>query len=293
MKDYVLFSDATLDLPGDVVEQLEIQVIPMTVNQDGTEFAHYPDCREMPLDTFYANLKNGSLPVTSQITPAMYEELFTPWLKEGKDILYICFSSGLSGTYQSSVVAAQMLMDRYPERKIVSIDSLSASVGEGLLVYLAGQKYQEGMALDDLARWVNENRMKVEHWFTVEDLFHLNRGGRLSAVSAVVGTALKIKPVLSVDEEGRLFVAAKQRGQKKAWDHMIGRLKEQAIDPRTQTVIVGHANCPESAEKLKEMLLEQGLVKDVLISQIGPVIGTHVGSGMLALVFMGRSRLHD
>ena len=210
-------------------------------------------------------------------------------MKAGKDVLYIAFSSGLSGTYNSACLIAEDLLEKYPERKIVCIDSRCASIGEGFLVYLAGKLRKEGKSFDEVADFVKENCTKVCHWFTVDDLLHLKRGGRLSGFEAAVGTALKIKPVLSVDPEGKLTVVAKVRGTKKGMDYLKERLIGDGIDATNQTVFVGHADAPEIAEQLKEQLLSEGLVKDVIISNVGPIIGTHVGSGMFALVFLGEN----
>lgn len=290
MKDYVLVSDAALDLPGYVTEAMGIEVIPMEFTVDGHSYLHYPDERELSMTEFYRLQREGKESVTSQITPIVYEDFFTPFLKEGKDILYICFSSALSGTYQSAVIASDSLSEKYPDRRICCIDSVSASIGEGLLVYQAACRKRDGYDFDALAAWVEENRMKVEHWFTVEDLFHLQRGGRLSTASAVVGTALRIRPVLNVDKEGKLIVENKVRGAKKATDYLINKLKERGVDTQSQIVCVGHADNPEEAERIRDRLLEEELVKDVVICSIGSVIGTHVGSGMMALVFMSDDR---
>lgn len=290
MGTYRIVSDATLDLPQNVIENYGIGVIPMHFTLDEQEYTHYPDERELSMTAFYDRLREGKMPATSQVTPAMYEDFFKPILDEGCDIIYIALSSGLSGTYQSSRVAADMLMDQYEDRRITCIDSVCASIGEGLLVYQAAVLQEQGMSYEELAAWIEEHKRLVEHWFTVEDLFHLNRGGRLSAVGAVVGTALKIKPVLSVDNEGKLYVASKIRGMKRSIEFLISQLSERGIDTKSQLVIVGHGDNPEMAEYLRDFLMENELVKDVLISGIGPVIGTHTGPGMVALTFMGSPR---
>ncbi len=290
MKEYVLVSDATLDLPNDIVEDLGIHVIPMQFTVDEQSYYHYPDERELSMKEFYRMLRDGKMPASSQINPSTYEEEFTPFLKEGKDIIYIALSGGLSGTYQSSVMMSRMLMERYPGSRIHCVDSICASVGEGLLVYQAGCRKRDGYDFDSLVTWIEENKELVEHWFTVEDLFHLKRGGRVSAVSAVVGTALSIKPVLTIDKEGKLYVENKIRGSKKSMDYLIGKLKENGVDTGSQVVLIGNTDNIEAAEQLKDRLMEEELVKDAIICGIGPVIGTHVGPGMLALVFMGKER---
>ncbi len=290
MKEYVLMSDATLDLPNELVEELGIVVIPMGFTVDGMQYLHYPDERELSMSAFYQMLREEKDASTSQISPSQYEEIFRPYVKEGRDIIYIALSSGLSGTHQASVLAANMLKETYPEARIHCVDSLCASVGEGALVYQAGCRKKEGYDFDSLVAWIEENKTLVQHWFTVEDLFHLQRGGRLSAVGAIVGTALHIKPVLSVDGEGKLYVENKVRGMKKGMDYLISKLKANGVDAASQVVFIGNADNPEAAEQLKDRLLKEELVKDAVICGIGPVIGAHVGPGMLALVFLGKER---
>ncbi len=289
MRDYAIVAGATCDLPDEVVQELDLDIIPMEFNIDGTVYYHYPDEREMSSREFYQKLRDGKMPTTAQLTPFVFEETFRKHLEAGRDVLAIIFSSGLSGSYNSANVAAETLQDEFPDRKIICLDSLSASIGEGLLVYHAGVKRREGMDIDTLAQWLLENRFHIGHWFTVEDLFHLNRGGRLSAVSAVVGTALKIKPVLSVDADGKLYVVAKARGAKKAFSYLLERIGQGGDQPSEQTVIVGHADNPEMAEQLKAELLSGNLAKKVIVANIGPIIGTHVGPGMLALVFLEKA----
>ncbi|MDD6036886.1 MAG: DegV family protein [Lachnospiraceae bacterium] len=286
---YVIVCGATLDLPQSIVEEYELEVIPMDVRLGENDYKFHPDEKEITCKEFYQRLRAGENAVTSQINPATFQSVFRSFLEEGKDILYIAFSSGLSGTYNSARLIAEELSEKYPERRIVCIDSLCASVGEGLLVYLAGKLRKEGKSLDEVAEWVRENHTKVCHWFPVDDLIHLKRGGRLNGFEAAVGTALKIKPVLSVDREGKLTVVAKVRGTKKGIEYLVERLKSDGIDSREQMVIVGHADAPETAAQLKDALLSEGLVKDVIVANVGPIIGTHVGGGMFALTFIGNN----
>lgn len=287
--NYVIVCGATSDLPQAIVEEYELNVIPMDVRLGEQDYKFHPDEKELTCKEFYERLRAGEDAVTSQITPAAFKEVFCSFLEAGKDVLYIAFSSGLSGTYNSARLVADDLLEKYPERKLICIDSLCASVGEGLLVYLAGKLRKEGKSIDEVADWVKENRTKVCHWFPVDDLIHLKRGGRLSGFEAVVGTALKIKPVISVDPEGKLTVVAKVRGTKKGIEYLKERLKNDGIHTSEQTVIVGHADAPETADQLKNELLSEGLVKDVILANVGPIIGTHVGGGMFALVFLGEN----
>lgn len=289
MSEYTIVSDVTLDLKQEVVDDLGIKVIPMDYHLGETTYTHYPDERELSTEKFYEQLKAGATSITSQINPVVYENFFTPLLKEGKDILYIAFSSGLSGTYNTGRMMVEEMKEKFPERTIYCIDSLCASIGEGLLVYLAAMQKKQGKSLEEVKDFVMEYRTKICHWFTVEDLHHLKRGGRLTSLEAVVGTALRICPVLSVDREGKLTVVAKVRGNKKALDYLVKRLEEDGIDTKNQTVIIGHAACKQYAENVANTLMERGIVKDVIITNIGPVIGTHTGAGMCALTFVGEN----
>ena len=287
MRDYVLVSDSTADMDVEVVKKLDVKIIPFSYSVNDNISHYYLDERDGDISEFYANMKKGAMPVTSQVNPITYNEYFEEIVSEGKDILYICFTSGLSGSYQTSILGVNMLKDKYPEANIVVVDSLCASIGQGLLMYLAAKKKQEGMGMDELEQWVLTYRKKIRHWFMVEDLFHLKRGGRVTTVEAVVGSALKIKPILSVDDEGKLFVKSKTRGVSKALDYIIERFKEEAATPETQTVVIGHADAMEKAGRLKEMVIEAGVLEEnIIIAPIGPIIGAHVGAGMAALVFV-------
>lgn len=289
MSDFCIVSDATLDLTSDMVTEADLQIVPMDFTLDHTPYCHYPDERELSSEEFYSRLKAGADSVTSQINLAAYERVFTPLLKQGKDILYICFSSGLSGTYNVACLAAKEMQEKYPERKIAVVDSLCASVGEGLLVYLAARERQQGRSLEEVQDFVLANRRRVCHWFTVEDLHHLRRGGRLTAVAAMVGSVLRVCPILSVDREGRLIVVHKSRGHKKAMEYLLRRLREDGTETKRQTIIVAHAAAPEYAQELKEMIEREGLAQEVRICRVGPVIGTHTGAGMCAVTFLGEN----
>ncbi len=288
MSNYVIVSDATLDLPVHIIEQYDIRVIPMGVDIDNVEFSHYPDERELSIEDFYSRIKAGAVSHTTQITPPAFTSYFTPILEKGIDILYIGFSSGLSSTFSSALLVAESLAEEFPDRKIYCVDTLCASVGEGLLVYRAALKKQEGLNIDELRTWVEANKTLVRHWFTVKDLYYLKRGGRISSIEAFVGTALKIRPVLSTDDKGKLVVLSKIRGTRAELDFMVGKLEAEGIGLEEQTVFIGHADDIEQAQALEQMIRSKGLVKDIVITKIGPIIGTHTGPGMLALVYMGK-----
>ncbi len=288
MDKYVIVSDATLDLPSDIINEYGIKVIPMGVSIDDVQYSHYPDEREISIEEFYARLKNGAISHTTQITPAVFMEYFTDILEQGQDILYIAFSSGLSGTYNTSQIVIRDLEQEYPDRKIYVVDSLCASVGEGLLVFNTALKKRNGMNIDELYEWVEQNKRKARHWFTVKDLFYLKRGGRINSIEAIVGTALKIRPVLSTDDQGKLTVVTKIRGSRAELDFMVTKLIEDGENLAGQTVIIGHGDDIAQAQELEKLIREKNLVQDIIISKIGPVIGTHTGPGMLALTFMGK-----
>lgn len=287
MRDYVLVSDSTADMDVEVVKKLDVKIVPFSYSINDNVYHYYLDERDGDISEFYAGMKKGMMPVTSQVNPITYKEYFEEIAAQGKDILYICFTSGMSGSYQTSLLGADMVRQKYPDVNIVVIDSLCASIGQGFLMYLAAKKKQEGMGMEELQKWILEYRKKIRHWFMVEDLFHLKRGGRVTTVEAVVGSALKIKPILSVDEDGKLFVKSKTRGVAKALDYIMERFNEEAGDIPSQTVVIGHADAIEKANRLKNMVMEAGVLEEnIIIAPIGPIIGTHVGAGMAALVFL-------
>jgi DegV family protein with EDD domain len=287
MNDYVIVSDATFDLPANIIEEYGIKVIPMGFYIDEQEYTHYPDERELSIEDFYDKLKNGSISRTTQITPTVFIDYFTALLKQGLDILYISFSSGLSGTYNTSQLIIKELREEYPERKIYGIDSLCASIGEGILVLNAALQKRNGMDIEQLCTWVEENKRRARHWFTVKDLFFLKRGGRISSIEAMIGTALKIRPVLTTDDAGKLVVNSKVRGSRAELDFMLNKLTKEGTVLSEQVIIIGHGDDLEQALELECLINSKVQVKQILISKIGPIIGTHTGPGMLALTFMG------
>jgi DegV family protein with EDD domain len=288
VQDYIIVTDATCDLPEQIVKDLNIVVLPMEFIMDNKIFTHYPDAREMSFNNFYNNLKMGSKATTTQINYNTYKSIFSRILSDGKDILYISFSSGLSGTYNGSRIVINELFDEFPHNKIYCVDSLSASIGEGLLVYLAALMRQNGLSIDELTQWVENKRFEICHWFAVDDLEHLKSGGRINGVQASIGSMLNLKPILSVDKEGKLVTITKMRGKKKSHNYLAQRLKEDGESLGNQTIIIGHAACEEDAIILKELILQENLAKDIIISNIGPIIGTHTGIGMIAVTFIGR-----
>lgn len=292
MADYQLVTDATCDMNLDLLERYHIKVIPMEVTMDdGRSFLHYPDFRNFSAGEFYSELRAGNYSKSTQISPQQFIDFFSPDLAAGLDILYICFSSQLSGTYQSALLSKDELLARFPGRRIEIIDSLCACSGEGVFALQSGiNKYERGMSLEENVSWLEENRLRVAHYFTVGDLSFLHKGGRVSATTAVVGTALNIKPMLIVDEEGKLAVVGRVRGRRAAMQRLLDMTMQTIEDAREQTLYVGHADCLDDAILLKQMVENAIACKEVVITGIGPVIGTHTGPSLLCLLSWGRGR---
>ncbi len=290
MKDYCIITDATSDMPVALIEQMNITVIPMSFEIAGMNYLHYPDGRELSPASFYQMLRSGETATTAQINFTEYFDCFERIFKQKKDILYICFSSALSSTYQSSLMAAKELMEKYPDRRIFCIDSLCASAGEGMLAYYAVLKKNEGYDIDRLREWVLDQRHQLCHWFTVADLGHLKRGGRISQVAATLGTALSIKPILHVDKKGQLTCIGKVRGRQKSIEALITQMENTCISPQEQVVFIAHGDCIDDATHLAATIKSRLQVKDVVITHIGPIIGSHTGADALTLFFFGTER---
>ena len=242
---YQIITDSGCDFTKEKYEALGLIAAPLTVNFRGET---YPDRNDDSLRDMYADLRTGEVATTSAVNPEQWQEIMEPLLEKGEDILVLAFSSGLSTTYQSASIAAQELRERYPERTISVVDSLCASLGQGLLAYYACKKRDEGLSLGELEQWLLDNRLHLCHWFTVDDLMYLKRGGRVSAATAIMGTMLNIKPVLHVDNEGHLINVSKARGRRASLLALVDRMAQTAIDPANQTVFISHGDCLEDAE---------------------------------------------
>ncbi|MCH4207272.1 MAG: DegV family protein [Solobacterium sp.] len=291
MSDYQVITDATCDMNQDILEAHHIDVIPMLVTfNDGRSFLHYPDFRNFKAKDFYDELRKGNLSHSTQITPATYLEYFSPILEAGKDILYICFSSGMSNTYESSLMAVKQLKEKYPERTIISIDSLCACGGEGVFAVQAALNKEAGMDIETNAKWLNDNKLKLAHYFTVGDLFYLHKGGRVSAATAIVGSALSIKPILIVDEEGKLKMISTAHGKRASLKKLLTMTQQTIVDPENQILYISHTDCLEDAENLKAAVKEAIPCKDVIITTVGPVVGTHTGPTHVCLFSWGTGR---
>jgi len=290
MGEYRIFTDATADIAADMmVEMPETNIIPMNVEIGGREYIYGPK-GTITAKEFYRLQREGSFATTSQITPQTYFQYFEPCLRSGKDILYLSFSSGMSGTYQSALLATEELKKEYPERKIICLDTLCASVGEGFFVREAAQKQSEGFTLEELAEWAENHRLQICHWFTVDTFEHLRHGGRVSAATAAVGTVLQIKPLLHVDDKGCLQVIGKTRGRKRSIAMQISKM-EQGWSPEVgKRVLIGHGDAPETAEILRKEISDKFPEAEIGITEIGPIIGAHTGPGMLAVIYWGNNR---
>ena len=287
MSEFIIITDSSADLPKSVACDMGVTVIPLEVNIDGIG-CKYND--EIDIKEFYGWLRDKKGAKTSAINLDRFTEVFEGFVKDGKDVIYIGFSSGLSATFMAAKNAAEELSEKYPDRKIIAVDSLCASLGQGLLVKYAVDKKNAGASIEEVAQFVEENRLNLCHWFTVEDLFFLKRGGRVSAATAVMGTVLQIKPVMHVDDAGKLINVEKARGRAASINSLFAKMKETAIDPEKQTIYISHGDCYDDAKKLADMITAEFGITDILISEVGPVIGAHSGPGTLALFFLGSKR---
>ncbi len=287
---YVIVTDSAANLTEELYESLGISVVSLCFHVDGKEYKSYEKGKKTDLQQFYNMMRNKEMITTSLVDPDRFINCFEEILKDGKDVLYIGFSSALSGTYQSSTIAAADLAERYPDRKVITVDSLCASIGQGLLVYYAARMKEEGKSIEEVAAWANEHKLNVCHWFTCDDLFFLKRGGRISGATAVVGSLLQVKPVMHVDNDGKLAVVTKARGRKQAISSLVSAMEKTVKDPQKQLVCICHGDCLQDAEALKKMILNKFTVKDVLIHYLDPVIGAHAGPGTLSVFYMGTDR---
>ena len=289
MSEYVITTDNNSDLPEKYLKDHGVGCMYLSYSMDGKNYTHG---NFLPEHEFYEAMRNGSMPTTAQVNPENAKALLEPYLKEGKDILHIAFSSALSGTYNSTRIAADELQEEYPDRKIIVVDSLSASLGQGLLVWLAQQKKELGQTLEEVADWAEKNKLKMVHLFTVDDLNHLYRGGRVSRTTAIVGSMLNIKPVLHVDNEGKLTAIGKVRGRKKALQELIKLMDEKIgiFGADCDTIFISHGDCEQDAQYVAAKVKEKYNIKNIIINQVGATIGAHSGPGTMALFFMGDVR---
>lgn len=284
-----IITDSGCDLSLDYVKENNIEVVPLMVNING-KFIPDDLGQTLSRQDFYDLLKDGILPTTTQVNIGSFYEVFKIYIEKGDEIVYIGLSSALSGTYNSAVKAKEMLLEEYSNAKIYTIDSLSASLGEGLIVYTLKKMLDKGTPLLEAIKFIEENKKKVIHSIIVDDLNHLKRGGRLSGAAAAVGSILNIKPVLKIDDEGKAVVADKVKGRKRAIKYLFNDYNERGINKEEQVVFIMNADAREDAELLKNMIETESVAKKVLIYDIGCVIGSHTGPGTLAIVYFGEKR---
>ena len=284
---YKIITDTCCDFPAQMYKDLDLGVVTLSVLYKGENYTEYT---EDWLKEMFDGLRQGEKASTSAVNPEGWATVIEPVLQNGQDALVLVFSSGLSTTYQSAVIAAQELKEKYPERTINVVDTLCASLGQGLLVWYACQKRDEGLSLEELTAWVEENKLHLCHWVIADDLMHLKRGGRISTATAVAGTLLQIKPVIHVNDEGKLINVGKARGRKAAIQTLCNKVGELGIEGANDTIFICHGDCLEDAQTLEAMLKEKYGTKNVFIYYIGAVIGSHTGPGVMAVFFMGEHR---
>ena len=290
MSEYIIVTDSAADLPASMVEELGVEVLPLSFTIEDHTYEDHPDRRAMPIEQFYGLLRQGKMATTSAVNVSQYTELLEPVLQSGRDVLVLAFSSGLSTTNNSSAIAVEELREKYPERKIFTVDTLCASLGEGLLVWYAARMRQAGKSIEEVRDWAEENKLRFCHWVAVDDLAHLKRGGRISATTAIVGGMLNIKPIIHVDNEGRLINTGKVRGRVPSLKHIVDEMGKRVTDPQDQVIFISHSDCLEDAMIVGEEAKKRFGVKDVVYNHIGPVIGAHTGPGTVALFFLGSER---
>lgn len=290
MREYIIITDSCADLDPVMISKLKVEVIPMNFILDGKSYANWPDGRELSFIDFYKQLREGGMSSTSQLNTAELTDFFRGYLENEIDLLYIGLSSGLSGSVVSAAAAADELMAEYPESKVRVIDSLSASLGEGLMVFYASQLKKQGKTIDETTEWIEKHRLNFAHWFTVDDLNFLRRGGRLSGTVALLGTMLGIKPILHVDDEGHLINVFKARGRKNSLDMLVDRIEKTAVDPNDQTIFISHGDCLKDAEYTADEIKRRLKAKEIYINYIGPIIGSHSGPGTVAVFCFASGR---
>ncbi len=289
MNKYTIITDSSCDLSASLAAELGVKAVPLSVFVDGKQYYNYLDGSDIEPEVFYNQISEGALVTTSAINMEQVKAVMEGELFIGNDVLFLAFSSALSGTCNCICQAAKELAIRYPKRKIYVVDTLCASLGEGMLVYLASKEKQKGKSIDEVRDFAEEMKHNICHWFTVNDLGQLKRGGRISGVTALVGSMLQIKPVLHVSPEGKLESVEKAKGRNASIKAIFSKIEKSAIDPKNQIIFISHGDCIEDAEKLAKMVKEK-YGSEVIINYVGPVIGAHSGKGTLAIFFIGTQR---
>lgn len=286
----MILTDSSADLTAELVAELGVEVIPLSFTMEDKTYFNYPDNRDIDPADFYARLRGGAMATTAAVNVADYTEAMEPILKEGKDVLVLAFSSGLSATCHSAQIAAGELMEQYPDRKVYVVDTLCASLGQGLLVWYAANLKKQGKTMEEVRDWTEEHKLNLCHWFTVDDLHFLKRGGRISAATAVLGTMLSIKPVMHVDNEGHLIKVGTARGRNASLKALVDHMEQTVLDLKGQSIFISHGDCLADAQKVADDVKARFGVESIIINYVGPVIGAHSGPGTVALFFMGSER---
>ncbi len=287
MRDYIITVNSTVDTGKEWLKERNVPVIPLKYTIDGQE---YTDMYGLSDKEFFQKLREGKMSVTSQINPEEAKEMLEPYVKEGKDVLHLAFSSALSGTCNSMKIAAEELQEEYPEAKVIVVDTLCACMGEAMLLYYALKQKEAGKTIEEVAQWAEENKLHVCHNVTVDDLFHLHRGGRVSKTAAVLGTMVKVKPIIHMDDNGALQVIGKERGRKKSLHKIVDMAVERSEGWDNEIIMITHGDCLEDAEYVAKLVREKMGVENVFIHNIGTVIGSHTGPGVVATFCMGNKR---
>lgn len=284
MGEFIITADSTVDMPKEYLAEKNIPILALSYILEGVTFE---DGNGLTGHEFYEKIRGGAMPTTSQINPDQAKSALEPFVKAGKDIIHIAFTSGMSGSYNSVRIAAEELMGKYPERKVTVIDSLCAAMGEGMLLYKVVELKEQGKSYDEIVKWAEENKLHICHDVTVDDLFHLHRGGRVSKASAIVGSMIKIKPIIHVNDEGKLIVISKERGRKKSLMTLVDRMEEKMKGYDNDIVMIVHGDVPEDAEFVKNEIIKRFGITNIMINCLGSVIGSHTGPGVVALFYMG------
>lgn len=287
--DYIIITDSGSDLPEEFAAKEELAFFPLSFSIGEREYSNEGDDRLTP-EEFYAQVRAGSMPRTSQVNPELAEQRLEAYLKQEISVLYVSFSSALSGSCQTVKMIAEGLNEKYTAAKVVVVDSLCASLGQGLLISMALDLKREGKGIDEVAEWLEEHKLHLCHYFTVNDLFHLHRGGRVSKTAAVFGSLLGVKPVLHVDDQGRLIPVAKVRGRRQSLDALVDKMKEHVGSFKNQVVFISHGDCIDDANYVRDRVEKEFGIHNIMVGFIGPVIGSHSGPGTVALFFLGETR---
>jgi DegV family protein with EDD domain len=290
MREFVIMTDSCCDLSAAMAAELELSVLPLSLHMDGAVYRNWLDGRDIGFPEFYSRVRGGENATTAAVSVGDFETEMRKILSSGRDLLCVSFSSALSATYQSASIAAEELRTEFPEAEICVVDSLCASLGQGLLVWLCAQERKKGRSLAEVRDFAEAVKGRICHWFTVDDLNHLKRGGRISAATALFGTMLSIKPVMHVDDGGRLTPVGKTRGRRASLLALVNEMEKTAPDPERQTVFISHGDCLADAEFVAEEIRRRFGTRDIHINYVGPVIGSHSGPGTVALFFTGSPR---